>query len=132
VKGGVVLGKLGQLALDIGDYPAARRFFGTFLIERSEIGERWGVCWGLQGPGAVTMLEQQPESAAQLFGASLSARNSILPPLFEAEAADFEVRKAALREFLDEERLYVSWQIGRSMDLEAAVRYALAGTFLHP
>src|SRR5262249_15301614 len=125
VKGGLVLSKLGELALDTGDYAGARYYFETFLSERCEIGERWGVLWALQGLGTLALAEGEPERAARLWGASLVVRESIPHPLSEADRAYYETRRNALRQALGEGALDAAWEEGRALTLEQAIAYAL-------
>src|SRR5262249_13287478 len=125
VKGGLVLRELGELALETGDYPAARRCFQTFLAERHEIGEPWGVAWGLRGLGEVALEEGRLERAARLLGASLALRESIALPPGAAERALYARLQDAMRERVDEPAASAMWEAGRSMTCARAVEYAL-------
>jgi len=126
VKGGLVLKSLGELALERGDYAGARDYFETFLIERHEIGEHWGIMWGLQGLSAVAWAQGEPKRAARLLGASLTVRESIAVPLSAEGYASYEARQITMREALGAAALAVAWEAGHSMTCEEAVRFALS------
>jgi hypothetical protein len=125
VKGGLVLENLGDLALEGGDDAAARHYYRTFLAERHEIGERWGIRSGLQRLAAVALACGEPERAARLRGASLTVRESFALPLPEVERAAYEALRSGLRETLGESACDALWSEGRAMTLGQAVEYAL-------
>jgi tetratricopeptide (TPR) repeat protein len=127
VKGGHVLRRLGDLALESGDLWAARDYFGTFLSECYEIGERWGVAWGLQGLGAVALARGEPERAARLLGAASAVRDAVDFSLSEEERASYEALRNTLQEALNESAFRAAWAQGRAMALEQAIEYALSG-----
>jgi hypothetical protein len=125
VKGGLVLQMLGDLAREGGDDAAARHYYRTFLVERHEIGERWGVIWGLQGLSAVALAQGEAERAARLLGAASAVRESFALPLWEEERVSFEALRRALRAALGEGVCDTLWSEGRAMALERAIEYAL-------
>jgi non-specific serine/threonine protein kinase len=128
VKGGLVLRDLGELTLQSGDYAAARGYFQTFLSERQEVGERWGVWWSLQGLGKLSLLQGEPERAARLLGASLAVRESIAHPVSRHDRAAYARWREELQQAPDAAALSSAWEEGHAMTLEGAARYALGGT----
>jgi len=126
VKGGHVLKDLGDLALESGDHSAAHRFFGRFVSQGYEIGDRWGVWRGLRGLGMLARAEGQSERAARLFAASFALRQSFaIPPVSPGDRASYNVLQSALRETLGQAALDTVWSEGGAMTTEQIVAYAL-------
>jgi non-specific serine/threonine protein kinase len=125
VKGGLVLLHMGDLALESGDYSAARHYFETFLAERHEIGELLGVVWALRGLCELALAEGEAERAARLLGASLAVRESFAQSLSEEERASYEKTWYALREILGGATCDAARAEGLAMSLEQAIRLAL-------
>lgn len=125
IKGGLVLCRLGDLAVASGDYAAARRFFERFVTERDEIGDRWSVAWGLKGFGALAWAEERLERAAAILGASFALKESIGKRLSEAERLPYESMRMALQEAAGEAVVTAAWEAGRSVTYEQALKLAL-------
>jgi non-specific serine/threonine protein kinase len=128
ISGGLVLWRLGDLALASGDQATARHFFERFVTERQAIGDRWALAWGLRGMSALVLAEGQPERAAELLRSSIALKESLASPLKDAERAPYEALRSALREALGESALSGLWAKERVMTPEEAVQYALERT----
>jgi tetratricopeptide (TPR) repeat protein len=124
VIGGLVLQYLGELVLANGDYAEARYYFETFLAERYEIGERWGVVWGLQGLCGLALAEGELERAAQLLGAYPAICESFAR-LTAEDRAKCEALASSLREDLSSETFERCCKQGAAMTIPEAVAFAL-------
>jgi tetratricopeptide (TPR) repeat protein len=123
VKGALVLWRLGDLALATGDVAAARHYFGRFVTERHEIGDRWSVAWGLRGISALALAEGLWERAATILGASLALKESIAILLSDVERSPYDALREAVWAAAGDHA--AAWEAGRSMTYEQAVALAM-------
>jgi predicted ATPase/DNA-binding SARP family transcriptional activator len=125
MRGGLVLWRLGDLAVASGDYTAACRFFARFVTERHEIGDRWSVAWGLRGISALALAEGHLERAARILGASLALKESMAVLLSDGERTPYEALREALWEAGGETVVAAAWEAGRAMTYEQGLEFAL-------
>jgi tetratricopeptide (TPR) repeat protein len=114
---------LSRLAIEQGDYARAAALRREILAVQRELAPTSPVATGgcLEGVAVLAMVQQQPASAARMFGAAATARGG-------AEAIESAEQKrkrlgtwiAAAREQLGNPGFSRGWTAGRSLPLEAA------------
>jgi DNA-binding CsgD family transcriptional regulator len=119
------LRSLGSLALEEGDYPAARAWLSQALTTYPEF-DRHGFMHGLAVSAALAAAEGQPAAALRLAGAAtaLSRRTGIL--IQHSDRGRYERWVATAREALETDAAADAWAEGQQMGLDRAIAYALA------
>ncbi len=123
-----VLTDLGDLALDQRDPESAHRRFEESLVLFGELGDRRGLVRSLEGFVGVSALDQQPERALRLAGATDALRETLGAPLTLADHAKLEQRMKPARDVVGQAASSAVWLEGRSMSIEEAITYATAAT----
>lgn len=90
-----------------------------------EYGNRPAVANQLEAFGFLAIHRGQFGRAATLFGAAEALREAVDSPMTFIEQDEYDRETAALRESMAPGELSAAWQIGRSMDMETAVNFAL-------
>jgi predicted ATPase/DNA-binding CsgD family transcriptional regulator len=115
---------LGRLALDAGDLATAREQWQLSLQHVQAIGARWGIAIYLDGMAGWHVREQQPQRAAQLFGAADALREAInapLPPFLQK----WRERDLLLaHQHLERAAFVAAWNEGHAWSLEQALTAA--------
>jgi predicted ATPase/DNA-binding XRE family transcriptional regulator len=116
---------MAHAALARGDIVEAGRLARDALSSVAEQGEWQGIGDGLQALAAVAAARSDPDRAARLAGAASAVRDMIA-----ARPGPFDV--AIPRRFIESsekavgaKRWHRSWEAGRTMNIEAAIAYAL-------
>lgn len=125
VKGGEVLGALGYLAADEGDYVGARRLWTMSLTEDKELGFQRGIARDLEGFADLYRKQGQAERAARLLGAAETLRRTAGATLRSQWRPDYERVLSDTRAALSAEAFAQAWAEGGAIPLEQAVAYAL-------
>jgi tetratricopeptide (TPR) repeat protein len=120
-----VLNYLSRVAFEQGDYARAAALRGDDLLMRRELAATapLGAMACLEGVALLAVVQNQPTSAARLFGAAAPLRD-------RAEDIDRAERRlitpwvAAAREELGEEAFTSAWDAGRVLSLEVALAEA--------
>lgn len=139
----LALSNLGVVAQDKGDYEEARARHEESLTLRRDLGEKINIAGSLACIGAVitgraqrdlersTNGPQEPrgqlERAARLFGAVDILLESTPTILLSDDRQLYEQNLAQVQSLLDEEAFTRAWSAGRTMSMEQAIDYALAG-----
>ena len=121
-----VLTDLGDLALDQGDPDFAHRLFEESLVLFGELGDRRGLVGSLEGFVGVSALNQQPERALRLAGATEALRETLGAPLTLADRTKLEQRIEPARDAVGQGASSAAWVAGRAMSIEEAITYATA------
>src|SRR5262249_33704772 len=120
------LGNLGLVAVEQGDYAAARALQQESLQIRREVVDREGIARSLEGLAAAEAPRGQKIPAARLWGAAERLREEIGAPLPPNERPRYEQQVAAARAALRDDAAFdAAWQEGRAMTMEEAIVYAL-------
>lgn len=121
------LNNLGNLARTKGDYTRSAKHYRESLEIYQEFGDKRALAYLLEDMGALAALENQPRRALRLVGAASALRQEIGSPLSakEQEALTGLLEKAHAA--LDEIDQAAAFGEGRSLTLEEAIRYAIAG-----
>ncbi len=116
---------LGFVTLRTGDIEDARRIFVDTMLEFQKDGNTIGVVYGLEGIATLLIAAGKPEKAARLIGCADATREKVpdIRPLIEE--ADMYRNMAAILSRIGPSGFEVTYDEGRSMALEEAVRYAL-------
>jgi non-specific serine/threonine protein kinase len=122
---------LGRLELALGNHGPAVPLYAESLALLHRLGDRWGMAITLDGFARLAVLEQQPERAARLEGASTALREAIgaalsLPDRPESDGAIDLARSTLGSECF--RRLHAE---GRAMSLDQAVACALWRDTVH-
>jgi predicted ATPase len=117
----VALGALGRLALQEGEPARAEELLGEALVLCRQRGDRKIAAECLDDLADAAAGEGEPARAARLAGAAAALREAI------GVAGGSDERLAAVRAALDETSFEAEWAAGRSLGLDDAIGYALAG-----
>jgi hypothetical protein len=85
----------------------------------------WGIAWVLEGFGGLATLEEEPERAARLYGASEAILETAGLRLDPIDRLSYNQYLAQVREQLGEVAFDQAWSEGRAMTLEQAISYGL-------
>jgi predicted ATPase/DNA-binding XRE family transcriptional regulator len=118
---------LGETALGQGNASLAAPHFTAALTEYRAFGDKKGLVWCLAGLAGVAALDEEPERAAQLWGAAEALRLSIGSRHAPASRATRERLVAEAREELGEAAFESAWARGQALTLEQAIELALEG-----
>jgi predicted ATPase len=116
---------LGETALAQGNAILAMTHLTNALVLFRDLGDRAGMAWCLAGLAGVTVVNEDPERAAWLYGAAEGLRQAIGARQAPAARATRERLMAAAREQLGDVAFDAEWAEGQAMTLEQAIAYAL-------
>jgi tetratricopeptide (TPR) repeat protein len=117
---------LGEVRLVEGDYEEAGRLTRESLSMFQEIGSQWDTCYLFENLAAVLHKQGRGPDAAKLLGAAETLREVLGAPLPPAEVSIYQTRLDALKEDLPPDEFSRAWDEGRSLDLPAAISFALS------
>jgi Tetratricopeptide repeat len=121
------LSNVGHVALDQGDYQAARALLEESLAIRRELGDQFGIPASLEGLAAVVASLREPLGAARIWGATERLRAETGAPLAPNELSRYDRHIAAARIAAGDDAAFDSaWQEGRYLTLDQAIDLALA------
>ena len=116
---------LGETALAQGKTTRARTHLTKALVLFHDFGHGPSIAWCLAGLAGVAVLDEEPERAAQLWGAAEALRQSIGARHAPAARATRERLMAAAREQMGEGDFMAAWAQGQAMTSEQAIEMAL-------
>lgn len=122
------LGILGIDATEQGDYTNARHYLRECLRLCLELGIQRTACTMLEAWAQLDYLEQQPERATQIWGATEALREAIGSPQPPKAREDRDSALDAIRKAIGDIEFATAWQQGRAMTLEQAIEMALTVT----
>ncbi len=118
---------LGVIAVAGGRVAEAEVQFCASLRARRDLQDRRGIATCLAALGCAASRQDAFERAARLFGAAETTRDAVggsVPTLIRSE---YEERVSATRQALGDAAFAAAWAVGKAMDAEDAVAYALHG-----
>jgi len=121
-----VLDSLGFLALEQGDHARAVALLRDSLALRWAHGDKWGLPICFDVLAAAAQRAGTAETAARLFGAAESLRETLGVPVDTALRNAYERGVASTREALGAEAFAAAWAAGRALPLARAVAEAMA------
>jgi tetratricopeptide (TPR) repeat protein len=116
----------GYLAQHEGESERARELFYESLGLFRELGNRRGIAECLAGIAGLAAEGGQAEWAAPLLAAAEALLTGSGGAWWPADRAEIERARGRLKAALAEEEFEKLWEEGRQMQLDAAIRYALA------
>lgn len=129
MEGGFAQGNqsLGEIALAMGDATLATTHLINSLLISQKMGDRMGVAWCLAGLAGVSVLDEEPERAARLWGAAETLRQAIEARPAPAARVTHERLMAQARKQLGEKVFAAAWAEGSALGMEEAIAYAKQG-----
>jgi len=120
-----VIGSLAKVCLVAGDYAAARRFILEALKLVRDLGNKWGVPYVLEGLADICAKENEAQKAVQLYGAASAQREAFALAFSATERTSYQQALDRLHELVPAETFNRTWELGRSMGLQAAIELAM-------
>ena len=121
----MLLNNLGDLASSQSDYAGARALYIEGLTIRSELGDRWGIAETLNGLAYVAFGLASFGQATRMWGGAERLREEIGATLQPRDRLRYDRQVAAARAAMGDNAFDLTWQDGRAMTLEQAIRFAL-------
>lgn len=123
---------LSVVMLDLGDLNSARVLTCQVLEYRHAQNDRWGMTFSLENFASLATEQNDARRAACLWGVSERLREEIHSPMITSWQARQERFTVRAKNQMGETGFQTSWQEGRLMELETAVKFALetSGTAL--
>ena len=119
------LSNLGHVAADQHDAPKALTLYRESLELQGEVGDLRGIAWSLERMAALPIAWQQPEQAAQLFGAADAARDTAGLPLPPAGRDWYDQAVEELQARIGADAFQAAWNAGRALPLAEAIAAGL-------
>jgi predicted ATPase len=120
------LNRLGSIECEMGEVARASESFGESLeLMWRVVGRAYETVACLEGLARVAAMQDRPERAARLLGASAALRDELGTPLPPLIGADHDRASEAAREALGEAAFEAAWAAGGAMPLEEAIASAL-------
>ena len=116
---------LGNIEWVCGNLDVARDFYGKSLRIRYELGNPHDIAASLERIAALATEHGQFARAARLFAAAAQMREATGAPLEPIARADYERDMAAIKAKLSGEKFAEEWALGRTLNLEQAIDFAL-------
>jgi len=123
--GAEVLASIGLMALDQGDFPAAKKAFTDSLRIGRTRGLPWLAAADLEGLAAVAAGQDEAGLAARLFGAADAIRASCGTPVRPSHQALHDRGVATARASLNQEEFSRAYQQGRATPVQQMITDAL-------
>ena len=125
----VALYNLAQVALAAGDHARARVYLEEGVVLSEQTHDLANLAYVLDTLAVVEAAEGHPERVAVLLGAAQAFRETVGTQVYAyyvPDAALLEAAATTAREALGQDRYDDAVDVGRGLDLPAAVRYALS------
>ncbi|HET6781293.1 MAG TPA: tetratricopeptide repeat protein, partial [bacterium] len=119
------LWNLGVVAHRRGDDSTAREHFRESLDLYRVLDDRRGIAQCLEGFAAVIFVEGRPAEAARLLAAADALRAGLGAPLALSDRREYDRTLEGLKAALNPAEFDEVWRIGRTLDLDAAIRITL-------
>ena len=120
------LTRLGSIQCETGDYARAKESYGESLrLMWQYVGRAYETAACLEGLARVAAMQNRPERAAWLLGASAALRDETGLPLTPIARADHDHASEVAREALGEVAFETAWTAGNETPFEASIIAAL-------
>ena len=114
--------RLGSLECERGEYARAAGSYGESLeLLWRFVGRGYETAACLEGLARVAAMQDRPERAARLLGASAALRDEMGTPLSPIASADHDHASEAAHQALGEEAFDAEWALGHAMPFEDSI-----------
>lgn len=117
--------EMGHTLRQSGDLAGALEIYRRTILEWQDMGRRSALANQLECFAFIAVAQGQFPRAARHFGAAEMLRETMDGDMSPEERKEYDAHVAALREALAPAAVDEAWQVGRGMDLDTAVSYAL-------
>jgi len=121
----VFASELGHIARRTGDIIQAKKIYKETLANWQDLGNRAAISHQLECFAFLSIVEEEPQRAAKLFGAAEALRERNNSQMSELERIEYEQSMARLRSMLVEVEVNALWSEGRAMTMNQAIALAL-------
>jgi len=122
----VMLSELGHVARTTGKTAEAKELYRQSLRHFHDQGNRPAIAHELECFAFLSIADEEPQRAANLFGAAEALRERIKASMQEAERVEYDHAIIRLRTMLMEAELNSLWTEGRALSMEQAIKFALS------
>jgi predicted ATPase/class 3 adenylate cyclase len=123
----ICLGTLGAIASEQRDDALAHSLLSESLTICRDLGDKGEILRSLEAFAGLSAAREQPERAAQLWGAAEALRTAIGSPLTGLQRESQTQKIEKLRETLGVETFLTAWEKGNALTMEAAIDLAQEG-----
>ena len=124
----ITLSRLGSIECQVGRVGRASELFEESLRLALRFGFTFDAVICLEGMARVDTMQDRPERAARLLGASAAQREGLGLTLLPVALPDHEHAVTAAREALGEAAFRDAWEAGHAVSLEAAISEVIGKT----
>jgi predicted ATPase/class 3 adenylate cyclase len=121
----VMTSELGHVARQMRKPVEAKKIYKETLKGWQDLGNRGAIANQLECFAFIALTEEEPRSAAKLFGAAEALRDKAQSPMTGYEQIEYDQSVAQLHTILDELEFNSLWAEGRSMTIEQVLQLAL-------
>jgi tetratricopeptide (TPR) repeat protein len=122
----VARSEIGHALRNLGRLDEAIKNYSETILVWQNLGNRGAMANQLECFGFIAIENELWERSAQLLGAAEALREASDSPMLIYEQMEYEQYIARLKEQLEINQLEAAWEIGRQMEIEEVVRFALA------
>jgi len=122
----ILLSELGHVARTTGKTAEAKELYRQSLRHFQDQGNRPAIAHELECFAFLAITDEEPQRAANLFGAAEALRERIKASMQEAERVEYDHAMIRLRTMLMEAELNSLWAEGRALSMEGAIKFALS------
>jgi predicted ATPase/class 3 adenylate cyclase len=122
----VARSEIGHALRNLGKLDEAVEIYSETILVWQNLGNRGAMANQLECFGFIAIENGHWERSAQLLGAAEPLREASDSPMLIYEQMEYEQYIARLKEQLERNQLEAAWEIGRQMEIEEVVRFALA------
>jgi tetratricopeptide (TPR) repeat protein len=116
---------MAHVARQMGNYPEALALYRETLPDWQKIGHRGAVAHQLECMAYIAKVREEGERAVKLMSAAQALREASNSPRTPQERIEYDRELEGLRAGIDEKTFHILWEEGRSMNMEAAIDFAL-------
>jgi tetratricopeptide (TPR) repeat protein len=122
----IMLSELGHVARTTGKTAEAKELYRQSLRHFHDQGHRPAIAHELECFAFLAIAEEEPQRAANLFGAAEALRERIKASMQYLEHLEYDDALVRLRSMLTEAELDSLWTEGRALSIEQAIKFALS------
>ena len=122
----IMLSELGHVARTTGKTAEARELYRQSLRHFHDQGNRPAIAHELECFAFLAIADEEPQRAANLFGAAEALRERIKASMQDLEYVEYDNAIIRLRTMLMEAELNSLWTEGRALSMEQAIKFALS------